>query len=65
MDEPTSSITDREVENLYNIIRDLKKSGTGIVYISHKMDEVYTITDKITILRRGKYRYVEYPGSNT
>ena len=54
MDEPTSSITDREVENLYNIIRDLKKRGTGIVYISHKMDEVYTITDKITILRDGE-----------
>lgn len=54
MDEPTSSITDREVENLYNIIRNLKKRGTGIVYISHKMDEVYTITDKITILRDGE-----------
>lgn len=53
MDEPTSSITDREVENLYNIIRDLTKRGTGIVYISHKMDEVYTITDKITVLRDG------------
>ncbi len=54
MDEPTSSITDREVANLYNIIRDLQKRGTGIVYISHKMDEVYTITDKITILRDGE-----------
>lgn len=53
MDEPTSSITDREVENLYSIIRDLKLRGTGIVYISHKMDEVYTITDKITVLRDG------------
>lgn len=54
MDEPTSSITDREVANLYNIIRNLKERGTGIVYISHKMDEVYTITDKITILRDGE-----------
>ncbi len=54
MDEPTSSITDREVANLYTIIRNLKKRGTGIVYISHKMDEVYTITDKITILRDGE-----------
>lgn len=53
MDEPTSSITDREVENLYSIIRDLKMRGTGIVYISHKMDEVYTITDQITVLRDG------------
>ncbi|HBN56996.1 MAG TPA: D-xylose ABC transporter ATP-binding protein, partial [Lachnospiraceae bacterium] len=54
MDEPTSSITDREVANLYEIIRNLKERGTGIVYISHKMDEVYTITDKITILRDGE-----------
>lgn len=54
MDEPTSSITDREVANLYGIIRNLRKRGTGIVYISHKMDEVYTITDKITVLRDGE-----------
>lgn len=53
MDEPTSSITDREVENLYGIIRDLKLRNTGIIYISHKMDEVYTITDRITVLRDG------------
>lgn len=53
MDEPTSSITDREVENLYSIIRDLKLRNTGIIYISHKMEEVYTITDKITVLRDG------------
>lgn len=54
MDEPTSSITDREVENLYGIIRDLRMRNTGIIYISHKMDEVYTITDKITVLRDGE-----------
>lgn len=54
MDEPTSSITDREVENLYNIIRDMKLRNTGIIYISHKMDEVYTITDQITVLRDGE-----------
>lgn len=53
MDEPTSSITDREVENLYGIIRDLKMRKTGIIYISHKMEEVYTITDQITVLRDG------------
>ena len=53
MDEPTSSITDREVENLYSIIRDLKMRKTGIIYISHKMEEVYTITDQITVLRDG------------
>ena len=54
MDEPTSSITDREVESLFRIIRDLKARGTGIIYISHKMEEVYTITDEITILRDGE-----------
>lgn len=54
MDEPTSSITEKEVENLYQIIRDLKSRGTGIVYISHKMEEVYTITDEITVLRDGE-----------
>lgn len=54
MDEPTSSITDREVENLYKIIRDLRERGTGIVYISHKMEEVYTITDDLTVLRDGE-----------
>lgn len=54
MDEPTSSITDREVENLYGIIRDMKLRNTGVIYISHKMDEVYTITDKITVLRDGE-----------
>ena len=53
MDEPTSSITDREIENLYGIIRDLKMRKTGIIYISHKMEEVYTITDQITVLRDG------------
>ena len=53
MDEPPSSITDREVENLYGIIRDLKMRKTGIIYISHKMEEVYTITDQITVLRDG------------
>ena len=53
MDEPTSSITDREVENLYGIIWDLKMRKTGIIYISHKMEEVYTITDQITVLRDG------------
>ena len=54
MDEPTSSITDREVENLYGIIRDMKLRNTGVIYISHKMDEVYTITDEITVLRDGE-----------
>ncbi len=53
MDEPTSAITDREVENLFRIIRRLKEKGVTIIYISHKMDEIFKITDEITVLRDG------------
>ena len=53
MDEPTSAITDREVEQLFRIIRKLKKQNKAIVYISHKMDEIYTLTDRITVFRDG------------
>lgn len=54
MDEPTSAITDREVDNLFRIIRKLKASGTTIIYISHKMDEIFQITDEVVVLRDGK-----------
>lgn len=54
MDEPTSSLNGTEVENLFKIIKDLKKKGVGIVYISHKMKELREIGDRITILRDGK-----------
>jgi len=55
MDEPTSAITNKEVENLFAIIHDLKKQGKGIIYISHKMDEIFRISDDITVLRDGVY----------
>lgn len=55
MDEPTSAITDNEVEYLFKIIADLKKQGKGIIYISHKMDEIFQIADDITVLRDGSY----------
>lgn len=55
MDEPTSAITDQEVEILLKTIADLKKKGTGIIYISHKMDEIFRIADDITVLRDGTY----------
>jgi len=55
MDEPTSAITDREVDNLFRIIDDLRNKGKGLVYISHKMDEVFRISDEITVLRDGTY----------
>jgi inositol transport system ATP-binding protein len=55
MDEPTSAISDKEVETLFSIIRELKKKGVAIIYISHKMDEIFSIADTITVLRDGKY----------
>lgn len=55
MDEPTSSLTDSEVEVLFRSIRTLKKKGVGIIYISHRMSELDEISDRITILRDGTY----------
>lgn len=55
MDEPTSSISDTEVEKLFEIIDQLKKKGVGIIYVSHKMSELEQICDRVTILRDGKY----------
>lgn len=55
MDEPTSALSDPEVATLFGIIRDLRKKGVSIIYISHKMDEIFTIADTITVLRDGKY----------
>lgn len=55
MDEPTSSISDKEVDNLFGIIRDLKQKGVGIIYISHKMSELDVICDRVTVMRDGQY----------
>ncbi|TCP93310.1 glucose ABC transporter ATP-binding protein /galactose ABC transporter ATP-binding protein [Cricetibacter osteomyelitidis] len=55
MDEPTSSLSEKEVNHLFTIIEKLKNRGCGIVYISHKMDEIFKICDEITILRDGKW----------
>jgi ribose transport system ATP-binding protein len=55
MDEPTSALSSTEVERLFSIIADLKRRGCGIIYISHRMEEIYTIADRITVLRDGKY----------
>ncbi len=54
MDEPTSAITEREVEHLHRMIRQLKSTGTAIIYITHKMDEVFKIVDFVTVFRDGK-----------
>ncbi|MBW7983588.1 galactose/methyl galactoside ABC transporter ATP-binding protein MglA [Enterobacillus tribolii] len=55
MDEPTSSLTEKEVNHLFTIIRKLKERGCGIVYISHKMEEIFRLCDEITILRDGQW----------
>ncbi len=54
MDEPTSSLTQRETERLYQVIRDLKRDGISILYISHRLKEVEVIADRVTVLRDGR-----------
>jgi ABC-type sugar transport system ATPase subunit len=54
LDEPTSALTEKEVETLFGIIRDLKSRGVTMIYISHKLEEVFEICDRITVLRDGE-----------
>lgn len=55
MDEPTSSLTAKEIDELFRIIRQLKSEGCGIVYISHRLEELQAIVDRVTIMRDGQY----------
>ena len=55
LDEPTSSLTEKEVAKLFKIIRKLQSRGVGMIYISHKMEEILQISDEVTIMRDGKY----------
>jgi ribose transport system ATP-binding protein len=55
MDEPTSSLTSREIEDLFRIIHELKKKGCGIIYISHRLEELAHIADRVTIMRDGQF----------
>ena len=55
MDEPTSALSDSEIEELFRVIRKLRDQGKGIVYISHRMDELKQICDTVTVMRDGKY----------
>lgn len=55
MDEPTSSLSDKEINSLFRMIEKLKKNNIAVVYISHRMEELFQITDRITVLRDGKY----------
>jgi len=54
LDEPTAALTDTEVETLFTILNDLRLRGVGMIYISHKLDEVFRMSDRITVLRDGK-----------
>ena len=55
MDEPTAALTDREIQTLFETVRELKNKGISFVYISHRMEEIFAICDRITILRDGQY----------
>lgn len=55
LDEPTSSLSNTEVDKLFRIMRMLKKQGMGIVFVTHFLEQVYEITDRITVLRNGEY----------
>lgn len=54
-DEPSAALTETEIQELFKIIRDLREKGLGIVYISHRMDEIKVITDRVTVMRDGTY----------
>lgn len=60
LDEPTSSLTEEEVEHLFKIINKLRDKGVAMVYISHKMEEILRISDEVTIMRDGKWIATEY-----
>jgi len=54
MDEPTSSLEAREVETLFGVIRQLREEGVGVIYVSHRLEELYEICDRVTVLRDGR-----------
>lgn len=54
-DEPTAALTDSEIEELFKVIGDLRKKGAGIIYISHRMDEINVISDRVTVMRDGEF----------
>ncbi len=55
LDEPTAALSQREIHELYRIVRQLKEAGTAIIFISHKFDEIFTVADSYTVLRDGQY----------
>ena len=55
MDEPTAALTARDVESLFAIVRRLKEQGVGVIYISHRLEEIFELADRVSVLRDGKY----------
>ncbi|WP_225894288.1 hypothetical protein [Atlanticothrix silvestris] len=55
MDEPTAALSDRETQHLFEVIRRLRHDGIAIIYISHRMEEIYALADRISVLRDGQY----------
>lgn len=55
MDEPTAALTEKEIKELFKVIKDLRSKGVGIIYISHRMEELQHIADRITVMRDGRY----------
>ena len=55
MDEPTAALTEAETKELFRIIKDLQLTGVSIVYISHRLEELFIISDRITVIRDGEY----------
>ena len=62
LDEPTASLTERETDQLFSMVDELKQEGIGIIYITHRINEIKRIGDRITVLRDGKLQAEEYPG---
>ena len=54
MDEPTASLTQKEQHLLFAVVRDLRASGVGVIYISHRLDEIFALADRVTVLRDGE-----------
>lgn len=65
MDEPTSSLTEAEIDHLFDLIHDLKAEGVGIIYISHRLDELKRIVDRVTVMRDGTYVFTKDLASTT
>ncbi len=55
MDEPSAPLTNREIDAMFNIVRKLKEQGVAIIYISHRMEEIFELADRVTVMRDGKY----------